>query len=81
MSYGSTQPTYSGLTVNERLIAAGLIEQLEAAIQAGERSLMIRVLDRLDLADQSGSIAEAILDNPGRYGFRWNPNQLGLGQL
>jgi len=44
------KPDYSGMTVNERLFAAGLLDAWDAAVNARNRNRMIEVLLEVDLA-------------------------------
>ena len=60
---------YSGMTVNERLFAAGLLEDFEAAGRSRDRERMLELLGAVDLADQSEEIVGKILADPGFYGF------------
>ncbi len=62
----ATGPDYSGMTVNERLFVAGLMDQFDAAIAAGDRQGAIDVLSRVDVG--AGTV-DAILENPGKYGY------------
>jgi hypothetical protein len=56
------------MTVNERLIAAGLLDQFDAAVRDGDRARMIDILGRVELADQAASIIETVLAHPTKYG-------------
>ena len=60
---------YSGMTVNERLFTAGLIDRWDSAIHAADREAASAVLDMVGLASQSSRIVDAVLENPGTYGF------------
>ena len=59
---------YSGMTVNERLIAAGLVEAFDAAARARDRSEMVSILSQVDV-DYAAWSADTILQNPEEYGF------------
>ncbi len=59
---------YAGMTTNERLYVAGLLEQFTEAFHRRDRSEMIRCLDLVELAEQSETIADTMLNNPTRYG-------------
>jgi len=67
---------YSGMTTNERLGVAGLIEVFDSAIQRQDRRAAIATLSRVDLGSQAASIVDTILANPAKYGFRPPPNEL-----
>ncbi len=60
---------YDGMTVNERLCDAGLIDRFDAAARARNRDEMIAVLALVELADQAAWIADTIISNPGTYGY------------
>ncbi|HXR85320.1 MAG TPA: hypothetical protein VN728_00030 [Stellaceae bacterium] len=57
------------MTVNERLFMAGLLEKFEDAAQKRDRASMVAFLGDVELAEQSASIADAILANPAKYGY------------
>jgi len=59
---------YSGMTVNERLFEAGLIEAFDAAAKARDRSEMIRILTEVEVLGAEVS-TDTILANPARYGY------------
>jgi hypothetical protein len=63
---------FGGMTVNERLSAAGLMTEFHAAAASRDRERMISVLGKVGLASQAAQIADAISANPKRYGF-WRP--------
>jgi hypothetical protein len=56
------------MTVNERLFTLGLLDQFDDAVRAGDRSLMITILEKVELGEPAEKIAEAILADPARYG-------------
>jgi hypothetical protein len=55
------------MTVNERFFSAGLLEDWDAAKKTRDRTRMIDLLSKVDLADQADVIADTILSNPQRY--------------
>ncbi|MBA8805438.1 hypothetical protein FB382_003729 [Nocardioides ginsengisegetis] len=58
------------MTVNERLVAAGLLGQWDAAIDAGDRRLAIKVLQQVAMsADSAAATVDAVLASPSYYGF------------
>lgn len=63
-------PDFGGMTVNERLIAAGLLWQFDAAIDTGDRQGAVELLLQVAMS-KSGAAAtvEAVLANPTTYGF------------
>jgi hypothetical protein len=63
------RPDYDGMTVNERLSAAGLLGQFDAAIDAGERQHAIELLEQVAMSeDSAASTVDAVLANPAMYG-------------
>ena len=58
---------YRGMTTNERLWTAGLMEEWDAAMQSRDRERMIEILSKVGLASQAVSIADTVLANPWRY--------------
>lgn len=61
---------YSGMTVNERLFAAGLLDAWEMAARARDRDSMVITLKKVAIGDRdAGRIVDAILSNPTMYGF------------
>lgn len=63
------KPNYGGMTVNERLVEAGLMNEWEAAAKSRDRKRMIELLSEVDLASQAEQISDTLLANPRRYGF------------
>jgi len=59
---------YQGMTVNERLFEAGLLEAFANAARARDRSEMIRILTEVEVDDAAWS-ADTILETPQKYGF------------
>ena len=64
----SDRPDYSGMTVNERLVNADLMDAFDVATRSGERDAMIRLLMAVDLAEPDQT-ADALLRDPARYGY------------
>lgn len=62
------KPEYAGMTVNERLFVAGLLDRFDEAARARDRARMIALLSEVQVADPERSV-NAILDNPGKYGY------------
>lgn len=62
------KPDYAGMTVNERLFVAGLLDQFDDAARARDRARLIVLLSQVDVADPDWSV-DTILDNPGKYGY------------
>ncbi len=59
---------YSGMTVNERLYDAGLLEEFDDALRRGDRDQLIAILTRVELdAEQSAWTADTVLAHPTRY--------------
>lgn len=67
---GGERPNYGGMTVNERLVAAGLVEQFDGAIDAGDRHRAIETLKQVAMSEGSAaSTVDAVLANPSSYGY------------
>jgi hypothetical protein len=61
---------YAGMTVNERLYAADLIEAWDAAVMRRDRAKMLEILMVTELtAEQAASTLDTTLADPGKYGF------------
>lgn len=65
----SNDPRFGGMTVNERLSSAGLVEAWDAAVAKRDRQLGIDLLGRVDLASQAAAIVDAVLADPAKYGY------------
>ena len=64
------KPKYGGMTVNERLVVARLIEQWDYAVNTRDRNAMIEILKKVELPEtESGRITDTVLDHPAKYGF------------
>jgi hypothetical protein len=64
---------FDGMTVNERLFVAGLLEEWDAAMNTADRSRAIEILTRADMSeDGAASTVDAVLANPAKYGFPRN---------
>ena len=65
-----TDENLAGMTVNERLYAAGLLEAFDAAVERGDKDEVIRLLQEVHLSPQDAQwSADALFANPGRYGY------------
>ena len=62
------KPDYSGMTVNERLVVSGLLNEFDDAARARDRARMIALLSQVEVTDPAQS-ADTILRNPGKYGY------------
>ena len=61
---------YGGMTVNERLSAAGLMEQFDLAARGRDGKKMISLLQTVELSEDSAiGITDTILANPTKYGY------------
>jgi len=60
---------YTGMTVNERLFSAGLMNEFDNACKVRNRADIIGLLNQVELEDQSSDIADSILKSPGFYGY------------
>lgn len=59
---------YAGMTVNERLFEAGLMQAFDAAARARDRAELIRILADVAVDDAAWS-ADTLLEDPKRYGY------------
>jgi hypothetical protein len=58
---------YHGMTVNERLLVAGLIDQFDGAARSRDRHAMLALLGEVGLsASMCAQTVERILGNPSR---------------
>jgi hypothetical protein len=59
---------YAGMTANEPLFDAGLMDAFDFAAKARNRAEMIRLLMNVGV-DDAASSADTILESPKRYGY------------
>jgi hypothetical protein len=52
----------SGMTVNERFYEVDLSDEWDSAKERGDRETIIKLLGRVELADQAAEIADSVLD-------------------
>ncbi|NPC42943.1 hypothetical protein HOO61_10700 [Nocardioides sp. zg-1230] len=57
------------MTVNEALVTADLIEQWDAAIEAGDRNAAIEVLRAVFSDSSAAATVDAVLAEPQKYGY------------
>jgi len=63
-------PDYAGMTVNERLAAAGLLGAFDNAVNARDHVRTIEILRQVELtAEQAAQTTDVIFANPSRYGY------------
>jgi hypothetical protein len=62
------RPNYAAMTINERLVEAGLLDAFDVAARNRDRSAMLRLLTEVDVSDPSQTI-EPILNDPAKYGY------------
>jgi hypothetical protein len=65
----SSDPNFAGMTTNERLFTAGLMDAFDSAIEARDRDSAIELLGQVDLANQADFIVDTVLGNPSFYGY------------
>ena len=58
----------SGMTVNERLFAKGLMAEWQAAVRARSREKMIEIMRSVEVEPPENTV-DAVLTDPGKYGF------------
>ncbi len=56
------------MNTSERLFVAGLLEEFDVARRERNRTDMMRLLSKVDLADRAAQIVDSILVNPSKYG-------------
>ena len=66
--FGRGADDFSGMTVNERLFAAGLLDDFGTAARRRDRTKMIELLTQVAV-DMPEHIVDTILRNPKMYGF------------
>ena len=65
---------YAGMTVNERLFAAGLVDEFDKAVHVGDIKEACQILMQVELtAKQARETIETILKQPEKYGFQVRP--------
>jgi hypothetical protein len=63
-------PEYAGMTTNERLFTAGLLDAFDAAARRRDRAEMLRLLGAVDLdGAEATRTVELIIADPRKYGF------------
>lgn len=61
---------YAGMTFNERLFHAGLLDQFDAAIIDKDKVGAISILQKTELSIEAATeTVTAIFKNPGMYGY------------
>ena len=60
---------YGGMTTNERLAVAGLMDAFDDATRRGDRAAMIDILLRVEFTPEGAErTADQVLAEPTRYG-------------
>ena len=63
-------PDFGGMTVNERLSTADLLEPWDAAVNARDRERAIEILLQVSMSEaDAAATVDAVLSNPSKYGF------------
>jgi len=58
------------MTVNERLVVSGLMDEFDAAVRRRDRDAMIAILRKVALTEKGAAeTAGAILADPSYYGY------------
>lgn len=63
------QIEFAGMTTNERLYAAGLIDEFDEAAKRRDSGKMNELLTQVDLGSQAEWITGTTLSNPEKYGY------------
>ena len=62
---------FSGMTVNERLFNAKLLDIWDNAIQTKDKNKAVAILLKVELDEkQASETVDAIFKNPSKYGFK-----------
>lgn len=70
MEAGRKRPGYSGMTLNERLFNAGILDAFDAAARRRDRGAMVRLIQEVDVTrDEAERSVDTILANPEKYGY------------
>jgi hypothetical protein len=66
----ANEDNFAGMTVNERLFTAELLELFDAAARRRDRDGLITLLRRVALSEtEAAATADALLARPGSYGY------------
>jgi hypothetical protein len=58
---------YGAMTVNERLFAAGLLDEFDRAVRAGDVAALERILRKVQLSDENvAAVIKKVLPSPSR---------------
>jgi hypothetical protein len=61
---------FVGMTLNERLHSAGLLDEFDSAARRRDRDALVALLSRIDLPRKSAEESvEALLGDPAKYGY------------
>jgi hypothetical protein len=60
---------YAGMTANERLFEARLIDEFDAAALGRDRARMVEILRKVEMGEGAENTADVILASPAKYGF------------
>jgi hypothetical protein len=61
---------YAGMTVNERLVVAGLLDDFEGAVRRWDKEAALAVLQQVEMSrEEALETVDAIFANPAFYGF------------
>jgi hypothetical protein len=62
------RPDFSGMTVNERLFTADLMDAFDAAVRRRDRARMVEMLRAVAVEDAEAT-ADTLLADPKQYGY------------
>ena len=61
---------YDGMTVNERLFEAKLLDEYDLAVRKRDRKALVKILEKVALSEKrANSTIDAIFLNPKKYGY------------
>lgn len=63
-----TSSNLGEMTVNERLVATGLLEEWDRAVHARDRETMLQIVRQIEVIPPEPTV-DAVLADPAKYGF------------
>ena len=61
---------YDGMTVNERLFEAKLLDEYDSAVKKRDKKTLVKILKQVALSEeQANATIDAIFSNPKKYGY------------
>ena len=61
---------YDGMTVNERLFEAKLLEEYDSAVKKRDKKALVKILKKVAFSEEQANVTiDAIFSNPKKYGY------------